>query len=109
MAYTVNGVELETDDQGYLRDANTGEGVAEVIAAAEGITLTPEHWEIIRYMRDEYQNNGQTPNFRNMLKGVNEFRPGADSKSLYNLFPLGPAKQAAKIAGLPQPLGKGGY
>ena len=34
MAYTVNGVELEADDQGYLRDANTGEGVAEIIAAA---------------------------------------------------------------------------
>jgi len=109
MAYTVNGVELETDDQGYLRDANTGEGVAEVIAAAEGITLTPKHWEIVRYMREEYQENGHTPNFRNMLKGVNEFWPEADSKSLYNLFPLGPAKQAAKIAGLPQPLGKGGY
>ena len=109
MAYTVNGVELDTDDQGYLRDANTGEGVAEVIAAAEGITLTPKHWEIVRYMREEYQENGHTPNFRNMLKGVNEFWPEADSKSLYNLFPLGPAKQAAKIAGLPQPLGKGGY
>jgi len=109
MAYTVNGVELDTDEQGYLRDANTGEGVAEAIAAAEGITLTPKHWEIIRYMREEFQENGHTPNFRNMLKGVNEFWPEADSKSLYNLFPLGPAKQAAKIAGLPQPLGKGGY
>lgn len=109
MAYTVNGVELETDDQGYLLEANTSDGVAEVIAAAEGITLTDEHWEIIRYMREEFQNNGHTPNFRNMLKGVNEFRPDADSKALYNLFPLGPAKQAAKVAGLPQPLGKGGY
>jgi tRNA 2-thiouridine synthesizing protein E len=109
MTYIVDGVELETDEQGYLLEANTGEGVAEAIAAAEGISLTAEHWEIIRYMRDEYQSNGHTPNFRNMLKGVNEFWPDADSKSLYKLFPLGPAKQAAKVAGLPQPLGKGGY
>ena len=109
MAYTVDGIELETDDQGYLIEANTAEGVAEAIAAAEGITLTPEHWEVIRYLREEYQNNGHTPNFRNLLKGVNDFRPEADSKYLYSLFPLGPAKQAAKVAGLPQPLGKGGY
>ena len=44
-----------------------------------------------------------------MLKGFGEIRPEADSKYLYDLFPIGPAKQAAKIAGLPQPLGKGGY
>ncbi len=109
MAYIVNGAELETDDQGYLLEANTVDGVAEAIAAAEGIALTPEHWEIIRYMREEFQEHGHTPNFRNMLKGVNEFKPEADSKYLYGLFPLGPAKQAAKVAGLPQPLGKGGY
>lgn len=109
MAYTVNDIELETDEQGFLREANTGEGVSEAIAAAEGIVLTPEHWEIIHYLREEYQTNGHTPNFRNMLKGVNQFRPDADSKYLYSLFPLGPAKQAAKVAGLTQPLGKGGY
>ena len=109
MAYTVNDIELETDEQGFLREANTGEGVSEAIAAAEGIVLTPEHWEIINYLREEYQTNGHTPNFRNMLKGVNQFRPDADSKYLYSLFPLGPAKQAAKVAGLTQPLGKGGY
>jgi tRNA 2-thiouridine synthesizing protein E len=44
-----------------------------------------------------------------MLKGVNEFWPEAESKDVYDLFPMGPAKQAAKVAGLPQPKGKGGY
>ena len=83
--------------------------VVQVIAAAEGIELTDKHWEVINYMRDQYREEGQTPNFRNMLKGVNEFWPEADSKALYDLFPVGPAKQAAKVAGLPQPKGKGGY
>jgi tRNA 2-thiouridine synthesizing protein E len=79
------------------------------IAAADGIALTDAHWEVIRYLRDEYQTHGQSPNFRNMLKGVQAIRPEADSKYLYDLFPMGPAKQGAKLAGLPQPYGKGGY
>jgi tRNA 2-thiouridine synthesizing protein E len=109
MGYEVAGNELETDAEGYLLEPDFSEEVVNVIAAAEGIALTPKHWEVINYMRDQYREEGQTPNFRNMLKGVNEFWPEADSKALYDLFPVGPAKQAAKIAGLPQPKGKGGY
>jgi tRNA 2-thiouridine synthesizing protein E len=109
MPYTVNGVELETDDQGYLLDADYSDEVVHVIAAAEGITLTDNHWKVIGYLRDEYREHGHTPNFRNMLKGVAEVIPGIDSKGLYDLFPVGPAKQGCKVGGLPQPLGKGGY
>jgi tRNA 2-thiouridine synthesizing protein E len=109
MPYTVNGVELETDDQGYLLEPDYSDEVVHVIAAAEGITLTDDHWKVVNYLRDEYRENGHTPNFRNMLKGLEEILPGTDSKSLYALFPIGPAKQGAKVAGLPQPLGKGGY
>jgi tRNA 2-thiouridine synthesizing protein E len=109
MSYVVDGVELETDDQGYLVEPNYSEEVVKLIAEAEGMKLTDAHWEVINYMRNEYKENGHTPNFRNMLKGFSEVRPGTDSKYLYDLFPLGPAKQAPKVAGLPQPLGKGGY
>lgn len=109
MSYVVAGKELETDAEGYLLEADYSDEVVTVIAAAEGIELTPRHMEVINYMREQYKEEGATPNFRNMLKGVNEFWPEADSKALYDLFPVGPAKQAAKVAGLPQPLGKGGY
>ena len=109
MGYVVQGVELETDADGYLLEANLGEEIVEVIAAAEGIALTPAHWDVIKFLRDEYQEHGHTPNFRNMLKGFQAIRPEADSQYLYELFPMGPAKQAVKLAGLPQPYGKGGY
>lgn len=109
MGYTINGQELETDPEGYLLEADMRDEACTVIAKAEGIELTDLHWEVIRYLRDEYQANGHSPNFRAMLKGVQALRPELDSKALYDLFPMGPAKQGAKVAGLPQPYGKAGY
>ena len=109
MGYMIAGVELETDAEGYLLEPDYNDETVNVIAEAEGITLTPEHWQVVNYLRDQYREHGHTPNFRNMLKEVQGFWPEADSKALYDLFPIGPAKQGAKVAGLPQPLGKGGY
>ena len=109
MGYVVNGTELETDEQGYLLEPNYSDEVVPVIAEAEGITLTDGHWKVVAYLRNEYREHGHTPNFRNMLKGLAVVLPGCDSKALYDLFPTGPAKQGCKVAGLPQPLGKGGY
>lgn len=110
MGYAIEGTEHETDEEGFLLEPNFSDAAVSVIAAAEGITLTDAHWAVIRYLRDEYRERGQTPNFRNLLKGIAEnVHPGADSKYLYDLFPAGPARQAAKIAGLPKPFGKGGY
>ena len=109
MGYVVNGTELETDEQGYLLEPDYSDEVVPVIAEAEGITLTDGHWKVVAYLRNEYREHGHTPNFRNMLKGMAEVLSGCDSKALYDLFPLGPAKQGCKVAGLPQPLGKGGY
>ncbi len=109
MAYIVNGVTLECDEEGYLLEPNYDDDTVAVIAAAENLSLTPTHWLIIQYLRDGFREEGKTPNFRNMLKDIQEFMPEADSKFLYDLFPIGPAKQAVKIAGLPKPFGKGGY
>ncbi len=109
MGYMISGVQHEADDQGYLVEPDFDDEAVRVIAAAEGIALTDAHWEVVNYLRDQYREEGATPNFRNMLKGMAEIRPGVDSKYLYDLFPIGPAKQGPKVAGLPQPLGKGGY
>lgn len=109
MGYVVNGSELETDDQGYLIEPDYSDEVVRVIALAEGIELNDDHWKVVGFLRDEYREQGHTPNFRNLLKGLADVLPGCDSKSIYALFPIGPAKQGPKVAGLPQPLGKGGY
>ena len=109
MGYTVGGQELAADAEGYLLEADLRDETCAAIAAAEGIALTDAHWEVIRYLRAQYAESGHTPNFRNMLKGFQAIRPEADSQYLYDLFPMGPAKQAVKLAGLPQPYGKGGY
>jgi tRNA 2-thiouridine synthesizing protein E len=109
MTYTVDGSELATDDQGYLLEPDYRDEVVHAIAAAENIALTDAHWQVVAYLRDEYREHGHTPNFRSMVKGMAERMPGIDSKALYDLFPMGPAKQGAKVAGLPQPYGKGGY
>ena len=109
MAYIVNDTELPTDAEGYLLEPDYRDEGVQVIAAAEGIALSDDHWKVVAYLRDEYREHGHTPNFRNLLKGLEDILPGCDSKMLYALFPTGPAKQGAKVAGLPQPLGKGGY
>ncbi len=109
MGYLVNGVELETDDEGYLLAPDYSEEAVRVIAQAEGIELNDDHWKVVEYLRQQYREHGHTPNFRNMLKDVGELIPGCDSKVLYDLFPGGPAKQGARVAALPKPYGKGGY
>ncbi len=114
MSYEVNGKTIATNANGYLEDqADWSEDVANIIAEAEGITLSEKAWEVINFLRDEYFNNsGNQPNERNMVKhfkGVWTDLDKVDAKALYVHFPMGPAKQAGKIAGLPETKRKGGY
>jgi tRNA 2-thiouridine synthesizing protein E len=113
MAYEVKGRVLETTENGYLVSLEDWDkDVAESIAVAEGLTLTPDHWDVIEYLRDAYYNhNGEQPNNRTMLKAMQAKWPGrkVDNKTLFDLYPGNPSKQAGKIAGLPESLRKGGY
>jgi tRNA 2-thiouridine synthesizing protein E len=104
--FEFNGQQIETDHQGYLNNINDWqESMAVVIAATENIELTEQHWEVIRFVRDFYLEYKTSPAIRVLVKTIGQ-RLGADkgnSKYLYTLFPMGPAKQATKIAGLPKP------
>ncbi len=110
MSYVVNGEELETGDEEFLLEANFSDEVPPIIAAAEKITLTDDHWKVINYLRERYKEEGHTPNFRVMLAEMEDLHPGTEwKKRLYDLFPAMPARQGPRVAGLPKPYGKGGY
>lgn len=99
--------EIETDNEGYLKDTTLwSEGLAQVIAANEGIELSPEHWEVVRFVRNFYLEFNTSPAIRMLVKAMaNTFgEEKGNSRYLYRLFPKGPAKQATKIAGLPKPV-----
>ncbi|MEW5560088.1 sulfurtransferase TusE [Enterobacter asburiae] len=99
--------EIETDNDGYLKEScQWSEGLAEVIAAKEDITLSPEHWEVVRFVREFYLEFNTSPAIRMLVKAMaNKFgEEKGNSRYLYRLFPKGPAKQATKIAGLPKPV-----
>lgn len=112
MSHVINGVEKEVDSYGYLLEADFSDEAVQVIAAAENIQLTEDHLKVVGYLREKYKEDGSTPNLRNLIKGLQDEAdmPDVDSKVLFDLFPDGgAAKQGCRIAGLPQPKGKGGY
>ncbi len=89
------------NDEGYMTDPSQwNEEVAKILAEQEGITLTEKHWEIIRWCREAAAESGKAPTLRQITKGT-----GTPTKELFKLFPKGPAKKVAKIAGLGKPEG----
>jgi tRNA 2-thiouridine synthesizing protein E len=108
MAYTVNGKSIEADEEGYLVNINEwNEELAGLIAKDEGVEMSPEHWEVVNFLREYYAEYQIAPAVRVLTKAIAK-KMGAEkgnNKYLYELFPYGPAKQACKIAGLPKPTG----
>jgi TusE/DsrC/DsvC family sulfur relay protein len=93
---------VDVDGEGFLTDfSQWTRDVAAAIAKEEGIAeLTPAHWKVIEFMQKEFRENGQVPSVRKLNKsGV------VTTKELYELFPGGPAKKAARIAGMKKPEG----
>jgi dissimilatory sulfite reductase related protein len=107
-AYAVGDATIEHDEEGYLTDIGewTPE-LAELIANAENIEMTPEHWEVVNFLREYYEEYQIAPAVRILMKEMTKRfgKEKGDQKYLYSLFPYGPAKQACKIAGLPKPTG----
>ena len=104
----VNGKTIETDEEGYLVDLNDWvEEAAQVLADQDGLELTENHWEVIRFLREYYDEYQIAPAVRVLTKAIGKKlgKEKGNSKYLYELFPYGPAKQACRFAGLPKPTG----
>jgi tRNA 2-thiouridine synthesizing protein E len=77
---------------------------ARVIAAEEGIEMTPAHWEVVHFVREQCELAEGPCNARKIIRAMQErFRDQGGKRYLYSLFPGGPVKQAVHIAGLPMP------
>lgn len=108
MPIEVNGTAYETDEEGYLVNlADWNEDVANEIAKGENVDMTPNHWEVVNFLRQYYDEYQIAPAVRVLTKAIGKQlgEEKGNSKYLYELFPYGPAKQACKIAGLPKPTG----
>jgi tRNA 2-thiouridine synthesizing protein E len=99
---TIAMIDVELNDEGFfVRPEQWTEEMAPDLARRAGIDqLTDAHWQVIRFMRAEYLTKGSGPTVRVLGKAS-----GVSVKELYQLFPSGPAKTAAKIAGIPKPRG----
>ncbi|RME90266.1 MAG: TusE/DsrC/DsvC family sulfur relay protein [Candidatus Hydrogenedentota bacterium] len=98
---TLANKEVEVTEEGFLVNPDDWtEDIAKEIAKQEGIELTDRHWDVIRFMREDYKKNGTSATIRHITK-----HSDITTKELYQLFPKGPAKLAAKIAGVPKPVG----
>ena len=98
----IAGKTVQVNDEGFMTvPAEWTKEIAVEIAKEEGIAeLTPAHWKVIEFMQKEFKETGQAPSVRKLNKsGV------MSTKELYEVFPGGPAKKSAKIAGLKKPEG----
>lgn len=96
----------DLDAEGYLVEPQDWtEELAEAFALHENISLTEDHWDVIRFMREYYEERQIAPDARYVIKHLSDrLGPGSRNK-LFELFPYGYVKQACKIAGMKRPRG----
>jgi len=98
----IAGITVELDEDGYMANhTQWNKAIADVLAKEQEIDeLNDRHYIVIEFMRKEFEENGTGPSIRKLNK-----QSGVSTKELYQLFPDGPAKKAALIAGIPKPQG----
>ena len=99
---TLGGIEIEVDEDGFIQEpAQWNQEIAEDLAKSEGVdSMNEDHWKVLNYLRNYYLKYQIAPPIRMLCK-----QTGYDLKTIYRLFPSGPAKGACKVAGLPRPTG----
>jgi len=100
--FSHGNVSIEVDEDGFMQEPDQwNKEVAAALGTTEGVDdLTDDHWKVVDYLRNYYLQFGVAPMIRKLCKET-----GYDLKTIYKLFPSGPAKGACKVAGLPKPTG----
>ncbi|HBB92126.1 MAG TPA: sulfurtransferase TusE [Bacteroidales bacterium] len=98
----IEGRNFEVDGDGFLSDPTLwNEDIAQLFARYDGITeMSEKHWAIVRLIRQNWLDKGMAPMIRVICQET-----GVKLREIYELFPLGPARGACRIAGLPKPDG----
>ncbi len=99
---TLGGQQIEIDEDGFIQEPDKwNKEMAEDLAKTEeAYPMNEDHWKLVNYLRNYFLEFGIAPPVRMLTK-----QTGLDLKTIYKLFPGGPAKGACKIAGLPKPTG----
>ena len=98
---SIAGKEVHVNDEGFLTEFDEwDEQVGAALAANIGIEMTPRHWEVINFLRANYQDQGETATTRRVQKVG-----GVPTKEQFALFPKKPARKMSYIAGVPKPKG----
>jgi len=98
---TINGKEVVVDDEGFMTEYDQWDKeIGSALATAIGVDMTDAHWKVIDFLREDFQEKGETPTIRRVSTAG-----GVDTKTLFLLFPKKPAKKMSYIAGLPKPHG----
>ena len=98
---TLNGHEVHVDDEGFMTEYEEwNEDLAKVLATNIGIDLTDDHLKVIRFLREDFKTQGETPTLRRVSTVG-----GFPTKELFQLFPKKPAKKMSYVAGLQKPVG----
>ena len=102
MAIEINGKQIEMDGDGFMLEPQLwNEELAILIAKEDDIQeLTENHWAILKIIRRSFEETGMAPMIRSICKET-----GLKLRDIYELFPLGPARGACRVAGLPKPDG----
>lgn len=99
---TIAGKTVQVNEEGFMTNpAEWTQEIAVEIAKEEGIAeLTDAHWKVIEFCRKNANSTGKSPTLREITNGA-----GIPTKELFTLFPKGPAKKVARIAGVGKPEG----
>jgi len=106
MPIVVQNKNIETNKEGFLQDSSLWTpAVGNALAAAHGVELSDEHWEVLNLLRDFCDQGNEPPSMRHLSREIREHLGADKAKSIYlmRLFGSSPAKMAARLAGLPKP------